>query len=915
MENARPVFAEKYSPQRFEEFRNRHAGESILVCGCGSSLNDLHEAEHYTTIGVNDIGRKFHPDYLVVLNGRHQFSPDRFQHIAESQAQALFTHLQLGIDHPNIVRFQLGQRGGVDITDDPRLPFTRNSPYVAVALAIYMGAKRIGLIGVDFTQHHFFAQTGQHSLSGELSRIQREYAQLAEASAKLGVEIVNLSTQSAIDTLPRQRLDEFAAQAKGAKSLNIVSYATTPVAGVPKLLSECIEQRTPHRCRTVWATNQYGNGVQFDGDVEWKRQPELALELLREADLVIVHNGHTDPRHVEYFKHKPVITMAHNYMWNVNRQFVERGQPGVVVGQYQASLPEFAQWRAVPNPVPLWSPLFADGEKDAPITIAYTPSGKHEHYAPNHRLYWHSKGYQTTLAVLQRLSQRYPLQLLTTQSRQVSFEESMAMKRRAHIVIDECVTGSYHRNSLEGLAAGAVVINGLGLKPEINNVFQQCSGETSSPFVYANLETLERTLIELIELGPQLLREKGTANRSWLAQHWDFSQQWQRFWLPTVQNALEQNRSPKSPVRLHRANTSTQPSAQPPPQQHPALPPTRLASFEKFADGVSVIIPFAGHERLAALRTTLQGLKTQVDIDRVIVVELDRQPNGRDIATACADDYVFARTSQPFNKSRAMNIGLPFVRTHHFLWLDGDLLLPAQFVRQAREECETRKLDCLIPWHTVHYLSEYDSAQVQAGACTAHECQPVHQFQSRKGAQGAAVLVRTEFALQHGGMFEQFQGWGGEDNAWFHKVKVLGKIDYTNNPQHQLHHLYHARSAGYCRHGEHIAANANYRNNFQLLNRIRALRNSTLLLKNFPPPPQHTAPWHGSRAVYCPPSHAALAERLRALYGNAIEVQQSPNAQTVDLSRFDLTAEDLTQSALRVIQYICDQLAAQHAGN
>lgn len=897
-------------PARFEDYHQRHAGQSMVVCGCGSSLNALQEAEHYLTIGVNDVGRLFQPDYLVVLNGRHQFSADRFRHIAASRARAVFTHLQLGIDHPHIVRFQLGQRGGVEIGPQARLPYTRNSPYVAVCLAIYMGAKRIGMIGVDFTDNHFFGATGQHSLNAELALIKREYAALTEASARLGVEIVNLSSRSALDTIPHQSLEQFAAHAKSEKSLKIVSYATTPVAGVPKFLSECIDQRTPHHCRTVWATHQYGNGVQFDRDVEWQSEPAVALELLRAADLVIVHNGRTDARHATVLKDKPIITLAHNYMWNVDRQFVERGLPGLVVAQYQAALSEFAQWTPVPNPLPQWSALFAAGSKDVPLTIAYTPSGRHEQYPPSHRLYWHSKGYQSTLALLQRLAKRYPLQLLTTQTGQVSFAESMAMKRRAHIVIDECVTGSYHRNSLEGLAAGAVVVNGLGLKSEISAVFQRCIGTAASPFVYANLDTLERVLTELIEMGPQKLQELGTGNNAWLSEHWSFSQQWHKFWRPAVDQAFAQGGQNRAAhlVRETPLPPKRAPAAQPAARLQAAgpapSPPTRLPSFDHLTDGVSVIVPFAGIERLAALQATLQGLKRQSDIERVIVVEMDQRPNGEGVAGALADDYVFVHTTERFIKSRAMNIGLPFVRTRHFLWLDGDLILPDQFVLQARKECEARGLDCLIPWDTVFYLSQSDSERVQSGQCAPCACTPVHQFQSRRGAQGAAVLVRTDFALQHGGMFEQFKGWGGEDNAWFHKVSVLGKIAYTDHLQRHLHHLYHPLSSGYCRRGEHIAANPTYRNNFDLLQRIRTLRTPAQLLAHYPAPGHHSAPWLGTRMVYFPPLAAQLAERLCLMYGAAIQVSEKADKLSVDLSHFGGPAARLAETAVAAVKYI-----------
>src|ERR1044072_8291316 len=112
--------------------------------------------------------------------------------------------------------------------------------------------------------------------------------------------------------------------------------------------------------------------------------------------------------------------------------------------------------------MPLWEQAFQPGAKGDVVTIAYTPSGKHESYPAGHRLYWHGKGYATTMAVLDRLAGRYPIRVEAVRARHLGHAEAPAAKRRAHIVIDECVTGSYHRNSLEGLGAGCVVVNGVG---------------------------------------------------------------------------------------------------------------------------------------------------------------------------------------------------------------------------------------------------------------------------------------------------------------------------------------------------------------------------------------------------------------------------------------------------------------------
>lgn len=196
-------------PATLQAWRGRHAGETVLVCGCGASMAEPTFAPGCVSIGVNDIGRLFTPDYLVVVNPPRQFRGDRFEHVRQSRAQALFTQLDLGAVAPPVVRFPLGRYGGTDI-DGKTLHFTQNSPYVAVCLAAHMGARRIGLIGVDFTDHHFFAATGRHPLAGRLASIDREYAALAAALAAQGVELLNLSTISRLQSLPRLALQDFA---------------------------------------------------------------------------------------------------------------------------------------------------------------------------------------------------------------------------------------------------------------------------------------------------------------------------------------------------------------------------------------------------------------------------------------------------------------------------------------------------------------------------------------------------------------------------------------------------------------------------------------------------------------------------------------------------------------------------------
>jgi hypothetical protein len=195
------------------DFRNIHAGQTIVVCGCGSSLRNFERRGAGIVIGVNDVGRLLDPDYLVVLNPRTQFVGDRFHYVEQSRARVVFSQLVLGISHPRQVRFRLGRKNGTEISGSDALPYTGNSPYLAACLAAYMGARRIGLIGVDFTDHHFFAETGTHPLSRKLAEIDNEFGALFQSLRARGVELLNLSSQSRLTRIPKMSLEAFAAPA------------------------------------------------------------------------------------------------------------------------------------------------------------------------------------------------------------------------------------------------------------------------------------------------------------------------------------------------------------------------------------------------------------------------------------------------------------------------------------------------------------------------------------------------------------------------------------------------------------------------------------------------------------------------------------------------------------------------------
>lgn len=198
--------------KRLNEFNNIHEGEKIIVCGCGMSLLEFKEHHtNYITIGVNDVPKAFNPTYLVITDHPVRFSKARQDMVNGSEVRAMFTCVK-GWRHPNMVKFELGKKGISDINDPNKVDHFLNSPYAAVNIAYKMGARKIGLIGVDFTDGHFYSpKDGKHSLArmGYMRDINVGYKMLRKALEKQGAKLYNLSPASTVEPLEKITLQEF----------------------------------------------------------------------------------------------------------------------------------------------------------------------------------------------------------------------------------------------------------------------------------------------------------------------------------------------------------------------------------------------------------------------------------------------------------------------------------------------------------------------------------------------------------------------------------------------------------------------------------------------------------------------------------------------------------------------------------
>lgn len=125
-------------------------------------------------------------------------------------------------------------------------------------------------------------------------------------------------------------------------------------------------------------------------------------------------------------------------------------------------------------------------------------------FAPTTKLpvgYPASKGYHEVRKILSEMALRKGAEICWIEGK--PYLENLKMKSSCHILIDDVVTGNWHRTSLEGACFGCAVINRVN----------------KHPFVFANLQNLKEKLCWLIESQKNLAYIQ-ELTRMWVLQDW-----------------------------------------------------------------------------------------------------------------------------------------------------------------------------------------------------------------------------------------------------------------------------------------------------------------------------------------------------------------------------------------------------------
>jgi hypothetical protein len=252
------------------------------------------------------------------------------------------------------------------------------------------------------------------------------------------------------------------------------------------------------------------------------------------------------------------------------------------------------------------------------------------------------------------------------------------------------------------------------------------------------------------------------------------------------------------------------------PDEIVALPPGAGLTGDGLADAgrppsprpdeaeVLIVIPFQdrGQERhrlrnLLACLAALRDQSSRRERYQVTVVETDERERWRDVIRPRADHYLFAAKPGPFNKSWSVNVGVRHSpgRPEVICVLDADVLVDREFVARNAARFRRPGTGGHLTYRNMLSLDEPATCRairdrVQRGHA---EADPAYfrGFLLRR-PPGCCVWVRAAAYERIGGMDERYEGWGGEDYDFLHRLDLETPLD---NYDDWLLHMHHPPSA------------------------------------------------------------------------------------------------------------------------
>ena len=273
--------------------------------------------------------------------------------------------------------------------------------------------------------------------------------------------------------------------------MKLAIFSRTPLAAAPWELYKALKKYTLLDVSLINGTARYNDGRTFPFHLLLTSPNGNAMRVLQESDLWHVHNYLT-PQLIVVKRNQKVIAQFHSLPrlgnWQALMSFAD-----VSYTIRQPNQEKEYKLKGLPNIVD--PDEYRPVRRKTPVKIAFAPSTRLAIGHPG------SKGYNEVKLVLDNIARKRDVKIVWIERK--SYIENLEMKQQSHILIDDVITGNWHRTSLEGMCFGCAVLNKV----------------SKSPFVYATVNTLEERLLWLVD-NPEILNEFQERSRLWVLQHW-----------------------------------------------------------------------------------------------------------------------------------------------------------------------------------------------------------------------------------------------------------------------------------------------------------------------------------------------------------------------------------------------------------
>jgi len=275
--------------------------------------------------------------------------------------------------------------------------------------------------------------------------------------------------------------------------MKLAIFSRTPLAAAPWELFKAVRKYTDIEVVYINKTFRYADGRRFPFHLLLNHSNGRAMQSLIKADVWHIHN-YLLPELKNFHQGQPVIAQFHSLPrqgnWPDLMDFADIS--------YTIDQPLHIKEYKLPGLPNLIDPdEYFPIRREGRIKIAFAPSSK----APIGML--QSKGYYEVKKILNEVAHERQDEAEIMWIEGQEYEINLGMKQHSHILIDDVVTGNWHRTSLEGCAFGCAVINKIQM----------------DPFFFSDLESLKSKLLMLID-HPNILKEYQEKARRWILSKW-----------------------------------------------------------------------------------------------------------------------------------------------------------------------------------------------------------------------------------------------------------------------------------------------------------------------------------------------------------------------------------------------------------